>query len=81
MNIPPPGTHLISNNNTNTPVRGKILEIIKQPFYIIIEWDEPIGEILYTESMIKECLSLNIISIDKQYYRNQKINQILNQII
>ena len=80
MNIPPPGTHLIKNNN-NTPVRGKISEIIKTPFYIIIEWDEPIGEILYTESMIKECLSLNIISIDKKYHRNQKINQILEQII
>jgi hypothetical protein len=81
MNIPPPGTHVISNNNTNTPVRGKISEIIKPPFYIIIEWDEPIGKISYTESMIKECLSLNLITIDKQYYRNQKINQILHQII
>lgn len=80
MNIPPPGTHLIKNNNTNTPVRGKISEI-KSKYSIIIEWDKPIGKISYTESMIRECLSLNIITIDKQYYRNQKINQILHQII
>ena len=80
MNITQPGTHLIKNNNTNTPVRGKILET-KSKYSIIIEWDKPIGKISYTESMIKECLSLNIISIDKQYHRNQKINQILEQII
>ena len=78
MNIPQPGTHLIKNNNTNTPVRGKILET---KYSIIIEWDKPIDKISYTESMIKECLPLNIISIDKQYHRNQKINQILHQII
>ena len=57
--------------------------------YIIIEWEKPnlIGvmaldlkqktsKVQYNELMLDEAFSEDIIKIDKQYYRNQKLEQL-----
>lgn len=32
--------------------------------------------VLYTKSMIDECFEKDFIKIDKEYYRNEKLNQL-----
>ena len=73
------GLHLISNNKRRTWERGYIHQIKKfhpnGEWHIIIEW-EGIGKVQYTKTMLDECFSDGKINIDKQYYREQKINQL-----
>jgi hypothetical protein len=73
------GLHLISNNKRRTWERGYIHEMKKfhpnGEWHIIIEW-EGIGKVQYTKTMLDECFSDGKINIDKQYYREQKINQL-----
>jgi hypothetical protein len=70
------GTHVISNNKG---VKGKITELRKfhehGEVYIVIEW-EGIGPVQYTEAMLYECLHEGKIKIDKQHYRNEKLDQL-----
>lgn len=84
------GLRLISNDNTKGVII-KILSIgkfIREP-NIIIEWENPklIGvmaldlkeknsKVKYTKSMFEEAFSWGIIKIDKQYYRNQRLEQL-----
>ncbi len=84
------GLRLISNDNTKGVII-KILSIgkfIREP-NIIIEWEKPklIGvmaldlkeknsKVKYTKSMFDESFSWGIIKIDKQYYRNQRLEQL-----
>jgi hypothetical protein len=82
------GLRLISNDNT----KGVIIKILSTEWTepnIIIEWEKPklIGvmaldlkeknsKVKYTKSMFDESFSWGIIKIDKQYYRNQKLEQL-----
>ena len=80
------GLRLISN-----ALIGVIIERIEVCFgnYIIIEWEKPnlIGVmaldlkqktsiVQYTELMIDEAFLEGIIKIDKEFYRNQKLEQL-----
>ena len=80
------GLRLISNS-----LKGVIIERREVCFgnYIIIEWEKPdlIGVmaldlkqktsiVQYTELMIDEAFLEGIIKIDKEYYRNQKLEQL-----
>ena len=81
------GLRLISN-----VLKGVIIKIISTEWAepnIIIEWEKPnlIGvmaldlkqktsKVQYNQSMIDEAFSEGIIKIDKQYYRNQKLEQL-----
>ena len=84
------GLRLISNVLKGVII--KIINIEsgeKSGNYIIIEWEKPelIGvmaldlkqktsKVQYNKSMIDEAFSEGIIKIDKQYYRNQKLEQL-----
>ena len=84
------GLRLISNVLKGVII--KIINIEsgeKSGNYIIIEWEKPnlIGvmaldlkqktsKVQYTELMLDEAFSEGIIKIDKQYYRNQKLEQL-----
>jgi len=39
---------------------------------IVIEW-EGRGTVAYTEVMLKEALDSKVLSIDREYYRNEKL--------
>ena len=41
---------------------------------IIINFNEKL--VLYTKSMLDECFEKDFIKIDKEYYRNEKLNQL-----
>lgn len=41
---------------------------------IIINFNEKL--VLYTKSMLDECFQKDFIKIDKEYYRNEKLNQL-----
>jgi hypothetical protein len=86
------GLRLISNDNTKGVIIKilSIGKFIREP-NIIIEWVSPelIGvvaldlkkksstsKVLYTQSMLDEAFSEGIIKIDKQYYRNKKLNEL-----
>lgn len=60
-------------------IKGKITELRKfhenGELHIVIEW-EGIGPVQYTEAMFYECLHEGKIKIDKQHYRNEKLNQL-----
>ena len=43
--------------------------------HIIIQW-ENFGKVQYTKTMLDESFSEGLISIDKQYYRNQKLHEL-----
>lgn len=84
------GLRLISNALKGVII--KIINIEsgeKSGNYIIIEWEKPdlIGVmaldlkqknsiVQYNELMLDEAFSEGIIKIDKQYYRNQKLEQL-----
>ena len=84
------GLRLISNVLKGVII--KIINIEsgeKSGNYIIIEWEKPdlIGVmaldlkqknsiVQYNELMLDEAFSEGIIKIDKQYYRNQKLEQL-----
>ena len=84
------GLRLISNVLKGVII--KIINIEsgeKSGNYIIIEWEKPnlIGvmaldlkqktsKVQYNQSMIDEAFSEGIIKIDKQFYRNQKLEQL-----
>ena len=84
------GLRLISNDNTKGVIIKIIKPLqIELKTNIIIEWEKPdlIGVmaldlkqktsiVQYTELMIDEAFSEGIIKIDKQYYRNQKLEQL-----
>ena len=81
--IPIVGTHLIvstvKEHYLNLCRQGKITELRKfhehGELHIVIEW-EGIGPVQYTEAMFYECLHEGKIKIDKQHYRNEKLNQL-----
>ncbi len=43
--------------------------------HLIIDW-ENFGKVQYTETMLNECFSDGKIKIDKQYYREEKLNEL-----
>lgn len=79
------GLRLISNALKGVIIQDK--DLVTN--YIIIEWEKPdlIGVmaldlkqktsiVQYTELMIDEAFLEGIIKIDKEYYRNQKLEQL-----
>jgi len=76
--IPKLGTHVISNHRAKF-VKGKIVQFRKfhewGELHIVIQW-EGIGPVQYTEAMLYECLYEGKIYIDKQYHRNEKLDQL-----
>jgi hypothetical protein len=47
----------------------------KGEWYLIIDWGN-FGKVQYTETMLNECFSEGKIKIDKQYYREEKLNEL-----
>ena len=88
------GLRLINKNfnfekikNNYELINGVIIELKKfhqnGELYIIIEWDKQFNEltsmkIQYAERSLLEYINNGYIEIDKEYYRNEKINQILD---
>ena len=84
------GLRLISNDNSKGVII-KLKRIDCAEPNIIIEWVSPelisvvaldlkrssTSKVLYTQSMLDEAFSEGIVEIDKQYYRNQKLEQLL----
>ena len=74
--IPKLGTHVICNHRAKF-VKGKIVQFRKfhelGELHIVIQW-EGIGPVQYTEAMLDECLYEGKIEIDKQHYRNEKLD-------
>ena len=68
------GLRLISNALKGVIIQDK--DLVTN--YIIIEWEKPdlIGVVQYTELMLDEAFLEGIIKIDKEYYRNQKLEQL-----
>ena len=73
------GLRLISNSYNEYQEPGYIHEIKKfhpnGELHIIIQW-ENFGKVQYTKTMLDESFSEGLISIDKQYYRNQKLHEL-----
>jgi hypothetical protein len=71
------GLRLISTKKNLT--KGYIHEIKKfhpnGEWHIIIQWED-FGKVQYTKTMIDECFFEGIIQIDKQYYRDEKLNEL-----
>lgn len=67
------GTRIIKHNGGY--LKGKVVEYRKSHNLVVIEWDGH-GKIGYTESMLKEALDFKILSIDKEYYRNEKLDEL-----
>jgi len=79
------GLRLIIKNKS----KGVITQIKKfhtnGELHIIIEWENrfyegvgnrKISKVQYTKTMLDECISEGSINIDKQFYREQKLNQL-----
>jgi len=85
------GMRLIGYGNHN--LKGTIVEFKKHnrgELHIIIEWenndlmnsgcyDDSNHLVQYTESMIWECFSIGKIGIDKEYYRDLLIKNLLKK--
>lgn len=65
------GLRLISISSKGTS-KGFIKEIKSNN--IIINFNGKL--VLYTKSMLDECFEKDFIKIDKEYYRNEKLNQL-----
>lgn len=65
------GTRMTNNANT----KGKVVEYRKNQDLIVIEWED-CGTVAYTESMLKEALDSKLLSIDREYYRNEKLDDL-----
>ena len=65
------GLRLISINSKGTS-KGFINNIKSNN--IIINFNGKL--VLYTKSMLDECFEKDFIKIDKEYYRNEKLNQL-----
>lgn len=65
------GTRITNNAN----IKGKVVEYRKSQDLIVIEW-EGRGTVAYTESMLKEALDSKVLSIDREYYRNEKLDDL-----
>jgi hypothetical protein len=76
--IPKLGTHVISNHRAKF-VKGKIVQFRKfhewGELHIVIQW-EGIGPVQYTKTMLDENLLIGKIEIDKQHYRNIKLEEL-----
>ena len=65
------GTRMTNNAN----IKGKVVEYRKSHNRVVIEWDGH-GKVGYTEAMLKEALDSKIIGIDREYYRNEKLDDL-----
>lgn len=67
------GTRMTNNAN----IKGKVVEYRKSHnrVGVVIEWDGH-GKVGYTESMLKEALDSKILGIDREYYRNEKLDDL-----
>lgn len=65
------GLRLISISSKGT-TKGFITNIKSNN--IIINFNDKL--VLYTKSMLDECFEKDFIKIDKEYYRNEKINKL-----
>jgi hypothetical protein len=71
------GTRLISKfeetGSETIITKGKVIKLFKR--YKNERELNPISKVQYTESMIIECFLENRIEIDKEFYRNQKLQE------
>lgn len=67
------GTRMTNNAN----IKGKVVEYRKSHnrVGVVIEWDVH-GKVGYTEAMLQEALDSKILSIDREYYRNEKLDDL-----
>lgn len=63
------GTRMTNCHN----IKGKVVQYRKTQDLIVIEW-EGRGTVAYTEAMLNEAFDSKIISIDLEYYRNEKLD-------
>lgn len=66
------GTRITNNAN----IKGKVVEYRKSHnrVGVVIEWEDVHGKVGYTEAMLQEAFDSKILSIDREYYRNEKLD-------
>ena len=67
------GTRMTNNAN----IKGKVVEYRKSHnrVGVVIEWDVH-GKVGYTEAMLNDALDSKIIGLDREYYRNEKLDDL-----
>ena len=65
------GTRITNREN----LKGKVVQYRKSQDLIVIEW-EGRGTVAYTEAMLNEALDSKVLSIDREYYRNEKLEDL-----
>lgn len=65
------GTRITNREN----LKGKVVQYRKSQDLIVIEW-EGCGTVAYTESMFNEVIDSKVLSIDSEYYRNEKLDEL-----